>query len=82
MECPICKQQFMILPSSCAACGFPIEQAPSAKLNPKTKQKAIEFLPTIRTGGWFEVKAMGYKKYLYGRFRSGGMKKSKYLGRI
>lgn len=93
MKCPICNQSFMsgLTPEHCPACGCPIGKINEflkknwrTEIKDKTKKAAIEFYKKqVRNAhGWFEVKPIGYKHYLYGRLRVDGVKKSIYLGRV
>jgi hypothetical protein len=91
MKCPICNQSFMpgLTPEHCPACGCPVKKimdtlGGQGQIKSKTHVKAVDFFKKhVRNAhGWFELKPIGYKHYLYGRLRVDGVKKSIYLGRV
>lgn len=90
MKCPICNQSFMsgLAPEHCPACGYPLKKlmdiiGGNGEIRTKTHVKAIAFYKNfVRQGGWFELKKIGHKNYLYGRLRVGKVKQSQYIGKI
>lgn len=72
------------MPERCPVCGCSKFLFVINNLETETHDKAVDFFKKhIRNGrAWFELKKIGNGYYLYGRMRSGNIKKSCYIGKI
>lgn len=81
-SCPVCGQMYALqTPKKCSRCMYPIRALRCAPLS--TVQRAKELNPVSGFGvGWFEIKTIKMRQYLYYRSRQGRRTSSRYVGKV
>ena len=82
MKCRVCGQvSAFVNISHCLTCGMPFDLPCQQKtiLNAQAFYKAHHERGGAR--GWFELKTISGKQYLYARWKQDGITKSRYIGK-